>query len=172
MSTIVIYKSKYGHTLRYAEIIAKKLECEFVDFDEIKKKELLKYDKVVFGSGVYVNKLKKIKKVLKLFKDKPIVIFACGGSNEFSEHESNIFKSNFTEEQLRFHKCFYLPGGLDMNKITGLMKFFMGNFKKILEKKQNKTPDEEGFLFGFNNPTDYVSEEYTLPLVEYVMTQL
>jgi len=149
-------------------MIAKQLGCECKDLNEMKKKDLLTYDKVVFGAGVYINKLNKIQKVLTLFKNKPITIFSCGGSINNLAYENEVMHKNLTEEQLKFHKYFYLPGGLDMNQITGIMKFFMNILKKMLEKKENKTEEDLGFLSAFTNPSDYVDEVHILPLIDFI----
>ena len=168
MNTIVIYRSKYGHTKRYAEMIAKELQCNFVEIKGIKKAEMLDYDKVIFGTGVYMGKMRKLGKIKQAFSNKPIVIFACGGNNNVAEDIAEIKKNNFTKEELEFHKFFYLPGGMDMSQIKGFMKFMFKFIAKILEKKKDKTRDEEEFLRSLKNPEDLVDKKHIYDLVEYV----
>jgi len=171
MNTIVVYKSKYGNTKQYAEIIASKLNCQAIDFSKANKKELLKYDNVIFGAGVYIGKMKSIKSAMNLFKNKPITVYACGGSLDDLENENNILNKNLTPEQQSMHKFFYLPGGMDVSKVKGFMKFMFKMMRKMLEKKKDKTKDETEFLNGLINPTYHVDEKHTEDLVSYISNQ-
>jgi len=167
MKNIVLYKSKYGNTLQYATWIAEELDWEIRDFSKFKKTEISNYQNIIFGSGVYMGKMNKIKKVLKWFKEKPIIIFACAGNNNVEKDINDIKNNNFNEEQLAFHKFFYLPGGVDFSKVKGDFKVMLNIFKKYIEKKNNKTKDEKAILKGFYNPTNYVNKGHIEEIVSY-----
>lgn len=168
MDRIVIYRSKYGHTEAYAKMIAEELSCKAVSLKELNKKEMLDYDQVVFGTGVYMGKMKKLKMILDVFKEKQIVLFACGGNNNVEKDIEDIKKNNLTKELLDYHKFFYLPGGMDLSKIKGPMKFMFKLIGRILENKKDKTHDEEEFLRGMKNPENLVDKKHITPLVEFV----
>ncbi len=136
-------------------------------FSEFKKTEINDYQNVIFGSGVYMGKMNKNKKVLAWFKEKPIIIFACAGNNNVEKDINDIKVNNFSEEQLAFHKFFYLPGGVDFSKVKGISKAMLNVFKKIMEKKENKTKDEEAILEGFYNPINYVDKKHIESIVAY-----
>jgi menaquinone-dependent protoporphyrinogen IX oxidase len=165
---IVLYLSKYGHTKQYASWIAKALNADIMPFNEFRKKDLIKYDHVIFGTGVYIGKMNGIKKALKMFHHKPAVIFACGGNAGVEEDIKRITEVNFSPELLAFHKFFYLPGGLDLSKVRGIMKFFMNIGRKSLQNKPDKTKDDIEFLKGFEHPTYFVDEKHIAPIVDYV----
>lgn len=167
MKNIVLYKSKYGNTFQYATWIAEELGWEIRDFSKFKKTEIDNYQNIIFGSGVYMGKINKNKKVLKWFKGKPIIIFACAGNNNIKKDIDDIKRNNFTEEQLAFHKFFYLPGGIDFSKVTGIFKEMLNVYKKVMQKKKNKTKDEEAILEGFLNPTNYVDKKEIEEIVSY-----
>jgi menaquinone-dependent protoporphyrinogen IX oxidase len=158
MSNIVLYKSKYGNTLQYAQWIAEDLGWELRDLSDFKRREIKNYQNIIFGSGVYIGKMNKIKKVLSWFKKKPIIIFACAGNNYDQKAIADIKTKNFTEDQLDFHKFFYLAGGIDFNKVTGIQRKMLNFFFKMIEKKSNRTSDEEEILNGFYNPSNYVDK--------------
>ncbi len=168
MKNIVLYKSKYGNTFQYAAWIAEELGWELRDFSKYKKTEIKHYQNIIFGSGVYMGKMNKLKKVLEWFKEKPIIIFACAGNNNSVKDIEDIKRSNFSKEQLEFHKFFYLPGGVDFSKVKGISKYMLRVFKKIMETKKNKTKDEEAILEGFYNPTNYVDKKEIQAIVAYV----
>jgi menaquinone-dependent protoporphyrinogen IX oxidase len=170
MKNIVLYKSKYGNTLQYATWIAEELGWEIRDFSDFKKQEIKNYQHVIFGSGVYMGKMNQIKKVLQYFKEKPIIIFACAGNNNVEKDIDDIKKNNFQTQQLTYHKFFYLPGGVDFSKMTGITKMMINFFRKLMEKKLNKTADEQAILDGFTNPTNYVDKSHIQELISYVQS--
>nr|WP_319215866.1 flavodoxin domain-containing protein [uncultured Trichococcus sp.] len=168
MKNIVLYKSRYGNTFQYVTWIAEALHWEIRDFSEFKKEEINEYQNIIFGTGVYMGKMNQIKKVLKWFEDKPIIIFACAGNNNVREDIEVIKRNNFTEEQLAFHNFFYLPGGVDFSKVQGLFKSMLNVFRKVLEMKKNKTEEQKAILEGFYHPTNYVDKKHIEPILAFV----
>lgn len=167
MKNIVLYKSKYGNTRRYATWIAEELGWELRDFSDFHKKEIGEYHTVIFGSGVYMGKMNQIKKALRMFQDKPIIFFACAGNNNDPAEIEVIRKGNFTEAQRAFHAFFYLPGGVDLSKVQGLYKIMLQVFKKVMERKKQKTPEDIAILDGFYNPTHYVDRKHIDAIVSF-----
>ena len=53
----LIYKSKYGSTKKYANWLKEKLKCDIYEGNKVKIKELLKYDTIIYGGGIYMGKL-------------------------------------------------------------------------------------------------------------------
>ena len=170
MNNIVLYKSKYGNTLQYATWLSEALNFELRDFKAFKKREIKNYQTIIFGSGVYMGKMNKVKKVLKWFQDKPIIIFACAGNLNVERDIEEIKNANFTLEQLKYHHFFYLPGGVDFTKLKGLMKSMVKFFINMIERKKDKTPDEIAILDGYKHPSHYVDKKYIEEIVNFVQT--
>jgi menaquinone-dependent protoporphyrinogen IX oxidase len=168
MKGIVVYKSKYGHTLRYATWISEALDWDLRELSDFKKREVKDYDHVLFGTGVYINRMKGIKRVKRLFQKKPIIIFACGGNAGVEEEIERIKKRNLTKDEQDFHTFFYLPGGLDFSKVKGLLGPMMKLSHRMLEKKKDRTKEEEDFLKGFTDPTDLVDRKHIEAILEHV----
>ena len=167
MKNIVLYESKSGNTLQYATWIAEELGWEIRTLSNFKKSEISNYQNIIFGSGVYMGKMNKIRKVQRWFKDKPIIIFACAGNNNVEKEINDIKENNFSKEQLVFHKFFYLPGGVDFTKATGIQKKMLNVFKSVLQSKKNKTKDEEAILDSFYKPTNFVHKKEIEKIVSY-----
>ena len=55
MKGIVIYKSKYGSTKKYAEWISERTGFDCVESGKINAKQLADYDTVIFGGGIYAS---------------------------------------------------------------------------------------------------------------------
>ena len=117
-----------------------------------------------------MGKMNQVKKVLKWFQDKPIIIFACAGNLNVERDIEEIKKANFTLEQLKYHHFFYLPGGVDFTKLKGLMKSMVKFFINMIEKKKDKTPDEIAILDGYKHPSHYVDKKYIEEIVNFVQT--
>ncbi|MFA7127296.1 MAG: flavodoxin domain-containing protein [Bacilli bacterium] len=168
MKNIVLYQSKYGNSFQYASWIAENLGWELCDLSHFKKNQINDYNHIIFGSGVYMGKMNKIKKILRWFKNKPIIIFACAGNNNVQKEIDDIKKQNFTDQQLKQHHFFYLPGGVDFSKVTGISKMMLKAFKKFMEAKKNKTDDQIAILNSFTNPTNYVDKSHIEKISIYV----
>ena len=56
-TTAVIYKSRYGSTRRYASYIAQELGADLYSWEQIDAGQLLEYEKLVFGGGLYAGKM-------------------------------------------------------------------------------------------------------------------
>ncbi|MEA5017197.1 MAG: flavodoxin domain-containing protein [Erysipelotrichaceae bacterium] len=167
MKNIVLYQSKYGNTYQYAKWIAEDLGWEIIEFSKFSKSDIKNYQNIIFGSGVYMGKMNKITKVLKWFKDKPIIIFACAGNNNVEKDINDIKNRNFTAEQLKFHHFFYLPGGVDFTKVKGVFRTMLNIFRSVMLKRKNLTKDEEAILAGFDNPTNYVDKKHIDKIVMF-----
>ena len=55
MSGIILYKSKYGATKKYAEWIAERTGFACIKTDEADVKKLAEYDTIILGGGVYAS---------------------------------------------------------------------------------------------------------------------
>ncbi|WP_253199588.1 flavodoxin domain-containing protein [Clostridium gasigenes] len=53
--SVIVYKSKYGSTKVYAQWIAKKLEADIYEVNEVKVDKLLDYNNIIFGGGLYAG---------------------------------------------------------------------------------------------------------------------
>ncbi len=167
MKTIVLYKSKYGHAKTYAEMIASRLEAKSYDIKDWKKAEIQKADLIIFGSGVYIGKINHIQKALRLFSDQQLVIFACGGELEDETTLARLKETNLTEPKYQDLPFFYLPGGMDLSKVKGLMKLMLSMIQSMLAKKTNRTEEEERFYQQFHQASYYVDARYIEPLVAF-----
>lgn len=172
MKNIVLYKSRYGNTFQYATWIAEALGWEIRDFSKFRKAEIKDYQNIIFGTGVYMGRMNQIRKALEWFKGKPILIFACGGNHNVEKDIEDIKKNNFSAEQLAFHKFFYLPGGVDFSKVKGIFKKMLNVFRIVMERKKNKTKDQEAILEGFYHPTNYVDKKEIEAIVSYAKDRM
>ncbi|MBD7912785.1 MULTISPECIES: flavodoxin domain-containing protein [Clostridium] len=173
MKTIVIYKSKTGFTKKYAEWIAEELSADIFNISKVNINMLDKYDTIIYGGSLYavgIIGVNLITKNINKLKGKKIVAFATGASPLRDEVINEVRDKNFTTEQQKYIKFFYLRGGFNYNKLNLFDKFLMTLLKlKIKNKKKEElSSDEIGMLAVYNRPVDFTDKKNIDKIITYV----
>jgi menaquinone-dependent protoporphyrinogen IX oxidase len=173
MKTVVIYKSKTGFTRKYAEWIAEDLSADIFDVTKVTINMMTTYDAIVYGGSLYavgISGVKLITKNINKLKGKKVVVFATGASPSRDEVINEVINKNFTPEQQKYIKFFYLRGGFNYSKLNLLDKFLMTLLKwKIKNKKQEElSSDEIGMLAVYNKPVDFTVKKNIDRIITYV----
>jgi menaquinone-dependent protoporphyrinogen IX oxidase len=171
--TIVVYKSTSGFTRKYAEWIAEELKADLFDARKIEAQKLADYDLIVFGGSLHavgINGIKILKENFTRLADKKIIVFAVGASPPKENITDEIVNRNFSVEQQKSLKLFYLRGGFCFDKLDFSNKIVMTLFKVRLSLKKNKTPDEKGMLTAYSRPIDCTKKENIKAIVEYAQS--
>lgn len=165
MKTIVIYRSKTGFTKRYAEWIAAALGCEALAWKDAQGKELSGYDTLIYGGWCHAGSIVGLKKFLQAAEPlkKNMAVFAVGASPADNPEIEPALKRNFTPEQWARIKVFYLPGGLNYEKMGAMDKALMAAFRAMVKKQQGA---ESEMYQALCHSYDLAKEEYVQPLVE------
>lgn len=160
MKTIVVYKSKYGYTKKYAEWIAESLGCDIKENASLA--DIMGYEAVICGGGIYagrINGAKLIVKNLEKLSGKKLVLFAVG-SNPGRPEELEAFWKQALEENVRLNvPHFYLRGGFDYGRLGSVDRLMMNMLKKMLLKKDELTEDDKGLLAAYETPVDFTDRE-------------
>ena len=176
-SKVVIYKSKYGRSRKYARWISEKLECKCMDSDEFDANDLELYDTIIYGAGIYAGVLNGIDWMNKFsedIRDKNIIIFSCGITDpEDEEHRNKINKAiekEIPECAKNTTKIFNFRGGIDYSRISLVDKAKITVIRKVLEKKEyaTLTKEERNFAYEYNKNMEFTNKECISELVEYV----
>lgn len=177
MRTVVIYKSKTGFTKKYAEWIAEELSADLYHVSNVDTTMLTVYDTVIYGGGLYavgINGVKLIVHNLDKLKDKKVVVFATGLSPLREEVLSEVKDRNFTSEQQKFIRFFYLRGGFNYQKLNFLDRILMTLMKTSIKwkvkRKRTLTPDERGMLEVFDKPADFTKRNKIDEIIRYATT--
>ena len=175
MKTIVIYKSKTGFTRKYAEWIAEDLSADTFDISKVTINILTAYDTIIYGGSLYavgIIGVKLITQNIDKLKDKKIVVFATGASPSREDGINEVIDKNFTQEQQKYIKFFYLRGGFNYSKLNLFDKFLMTLLKwKIKNKKQEElSSDEIGMLAIYDKPVDFTEKRNIDRIITYVNT--
>ena len=113
---LVTYKSITGFTKQYAEMIAKELDCQALDFKEVSGETMSGYETVIFGGRFhagFVDGLKKAKELFKESKATRLIVFATGATpNTAKDMIEEAWKNNFSADEAEHITHFYMQGGL------------------------------------------------------------
>lgn len=170
MKTIVVYKSKYGYTKKYAEWLAESLGCDIKENASLA--DVAGYDTIICGGGIYAGRLngaKLITKNLGKLAGKKLVLFAVG-SNAGRPEELEAFWRKTLDKTVREQiPHFYLRGGFDYGKTGGVDRFMMNMLKKLLLKKDDLTEDEKGLLAAYDTPFDCTDRKNLEKMLEFFL---
>lgn len=160
MKTIVVYRSKYGYTKKYAEWLAESLGCDIKENASFA--DIASYDAVIYGGGIYagrINGAKLITKNLSKLSEKKLVLFAVG-SSVGRPQELEEFWAKALEETVREKiPHFYLRGGFDYGRLGSVDRLMMNMLKKMLLGKDILTEDDKGLLAAYETPIDFTEKK-------------
>lgn len=173
MKIVVIYKSKTGFTEKYAEWIAEELSADIFDISKVNIHRLNKYDTIIYGGSLYaagIIGIRLITKNINKLKDKKLVVFATGASPLRDNVVNEVIDKNFSLDEQKHIKFFYLRGGFNYNKLNLFDKFLMTLLKwKIKKKKQEELSDDEiGMLAMYDKPVDFTDKKNIYKIITYV----
>ena len=148
MNTIIIYKTKYGATKTYAEWIAEELRCNAVDSKDITANDLLQYDTIIYGGGLYaevINGVSLITKNLDKLKDKKLIVFTTGITPiECRDYyDKLVIEKNFKPEMLEKIKIYNFLGKMILNELSLVHRTALKSLKKIMSAKENPSEMEK-----------------------------
>jgi flavodoxin len=171
LRSVVVYRSISGFTKRYSTWIAEELEADLYDARKVSIEKLLEYDLIVFGGSLHavgINGIRIVKDNFSKLADKKVIIFAVGASVHNKNILDEIKSRNFSVEEQKVFKFFYLRGGFVYNNLDLTNKILMTFFRIKLKLKSNRTPDEKGMLIAYSHPLDCAKKENIREIVEYV----
>lgn len=169
--TVIVYQSKTGFTEKYARWLAEDTGADLLKANDVKAEDLLRYDTIVYGGGLYIggiNGVKLITEHIKDFGDRRIIIFGVGASPCRPEVREEIGKSNIPAEFKGKIHFFLLRGGFDFNKCNMKDKFLMNMLKIKLKKAPDTDKDAKGMLYCYDHPADFTSREALKPILECI----
>ena len=169
MNTIVIYNSQTGFTERYAKWIAEAAGARCLSLSEAKKRNLEKYDAVVFGSWACaggISKLGWFKGNLERWAGRKLIVFCVGASPMDSPDIAPALRRAFADSEWAKVKAFYCPGGLNYEKMSAPSRLMMKMFRKTLQAKRDKTEDQREMLKIISASYDISDRKYIQPILE------
>lgn len=168
MKILLVYKSKTGFTKKYAKWICEEINCRLENITNIKNIDFNSYDLVIYGSRIHAGRIDGLDKIKRLNLDKKLIIFATGATPKETDSIMEVWCSNLTEEERKNIKHFYIPAGLNYEKMGFLDKTMMKMAAMMLEKKNDKSAEDIGMQNSIKESYDISNKSRIEPLIEYI----
>ena len=173
MNSIVIYKTKYGSTKTYAEWIAKELSCDIAEAKTVSATDLLKYDTIIYGGGLYaevINGVTLITKNLEELKNKKIAIYTTGITplDCRDYYDKYVVEKNFKNGVPENIKLFNFMGKMVLDELTPVHRGALKTLKKIMSSKKEPTEMEKLLVDLCDADGDFTNIEEIKPLIKYI----
>ncbi len=177
MKGIVIYKSKYGSTKTYATWIAEELGFELKEHKSITADDLLEYDTIIYGGGIYAETIAGVtlitKNIEKLAYKKIAVFTTAITPLEYREYyDDMVYNKNFSPKVKGKIKVFNFLGKMLMEELSFVHKSAIKTLKKIMSSKENPTDMEKLLVSLCDTDADLTDKEAIKPLIEYIKNPL
>lgn len=178
---IVIYKSKYGFTKKYAHWISQELGAELREAEKTKASDLLDYDIIVYGGGLYaggVNGLSLIVKSFPSIGDKSLYLFTVGAADVNNETNiSNIRRSLakvLTPEMERKINIFHFRGGIDYPKLSFSHRIMMRMMVKMIQKKPEHelSNEDKDMLATYGQVIDFTDKSSIDTMINRIKSEI
>ena len=169
---IILYQSKYGATKKYVDWLVEELGYDYAETKNAKVADLLNYDVIILGGGVYASGiagLQFLKKNIGQLTDKKIAVFAVGASPYDEKAIQQVRELHF-KDTLSNIPLFYCRGAWDEEK----MKVTDRTLCKMLQKavaKQNPNeyePWQKALMCAVGQKCDWTDKSYLEPLLKYI----
>ena len=172
MKTIVLFKSKYGATEKYANWIAEELKCEVRDIKNVKIDELLEYDTIIHGGGLYAEVIAGVNLLTKnidKLKGKKLIVFTTGITPlEYRDYyDKMVIEKNFKGDIAKEFKVYNFMGKMLMSELSLVHKAALKTLKKIMSDKQNPSEMEKLLVELCDADGDFTDKTAIKDLVEF-----
>lgn len=173
--TVVIYKSTYGSTKKYAQWLAEELACDLFERTLFKKEQFSHYDTIIYGGGLYASGISGVDLLSKnfdLIKDKKIILFTCGLTDPNNVQIVQGIRDNinkvFNEEKLSQMNIFHLRGAMNYPKLSFVHKSLMNVLCKMLSKKDDSTlrAEDKQMLDAHGKALDFIDKSTIKEILE------
>jgi len=171
MKAIIVYYSKTGFTRRYAQWLAEALGCDCIPYEQRGEISEEDYDTVIFGSWLRAGAIQKLDWVKKLpeTKARRRIVFATGAMPaEAKDAIEKVFEQNFTQEQRKSIRTFYLPGGLDYDRMDVISRTAMRMLCRMLRGKKKPSVEDRAMLKMIGKSFDGTNRAAIDPIVSVV----
>jgi len=167
---LVVYKSHYGSTKQYAEWIAAELGTTAREQGEVAASELMGYDCVVYGGGLYASGILGAKLVAKN-PCRNLVVFTVGAADPLTTDYTKIMERNFNEKPYQPAKVFHFRGKLEYEKMSVVHRAMMAAKKWMTvdrKKPEDLSYEDRMFAETYNGSFGSLDKEAIRPLVDFV----
>ena len=169
--TLILYKSKYGSTQRYAQWIAEAVDGDLMEASKADAGIYGGYDTIVFGGSLHAVGITGVKALTDHYdsiKDKKIIVFAVGCSPGYDKDLKKVWEANFTEEMRERIRFFYARGAFHFQKLKLVDKTMMRLLRMKIKRLKELSQDNKDLLASYDTPVNWTSRENIEPVIDCI----
>lgn len=176
MQGIILYKSKYGATKKYALWLAELTGFDCMPLADFETNNFSSYDTVILGGGVYASGIACIpflKKNFPKLRGKKILVYTCGASPYDKKCFDELVNHNM-KEPLANIPVFYCRGGFDMPAMSLKDRMLCKMLRKAVSKKDPADYEvwEKAIMeVSETESCDWTDKSYLEPLLDYLKAE-
>lgn len=172
---LILYKSKYGATKKYAYMLKKEIACDVFDIKDYQKGMFDKYELIIFASAIYasgISGLKVLKKNYAELKNKKVIIF-CVGASPYDKKAFDEIKAYNLKDDLKDILMFYGRGTWDESKMSFKDRSLCKLLQKAIAKKDPETyePWMKALVLAKGKKCDWTDRKYIEPIIDYIKNE-
>lgn len=171
-SGIVIYRSKYGSSRKYAGRLAEKTGFDCIETAKAKPEALAPYRTVVLCGGIYASGiagLSFLRRNIRQLSGKKLAVF-CVGASPYDQKAFEELKVRNLKTDLKDIPVFYGRGAWDEQSMSFKDRTLCRLLQKAVAKSEPDTrePWMEALLCAAGQKADWTDEKYLEPLLRYI----
>lgn len=169
---IILYRSKYGATKKYADWI-----CEATGFDTIETvkadiRQVEQYRTVILCGGIYASGIAGIsffRKNYDRLKEKKLAVF-CVGASPYDDAALEGIKAHNLKDDLKNIPVFYGRGAWDQANMSFADRTLCKMLQKAVAKKAPKDyePWEKALMCADGKVCDWTDKKNLEPLLAFI----
>lgn len=167
MKPLIVYSSSTGFTKRYVDWICEVVDCDVVTIRDLRYDDFDNREHVVLASWLRAGKLNEYRLFIKYYpKQTQTQLLVVGvGSDYLSEASLERVK---TAHQRDFPAAtfYYLPGGLNFEKMKMFDKFLMKIFSKVMQSLAKKGKVDQTLADLMKHSYDLSNKKYLEEIIE------
>ncbi len=169
---LVVYKSKYGTTEKYAKWLSLATGFDCADVKRFFASSLENYETVIFGGGIYashISGLSFLRKYWEKLQEKDVAVFCVGASPYDKEAFKKLYADNFRDE-IAGIPCFYCRGAIDMDSLNVTDRLVLKTLQKTIVKKDPAlyTPVDKTVIEALKGKCDWTDKAYLNPVINFI----
>lgn len=173
---IILYQSKYGATKKYVQWLQEETGFDCIETKKAELKEVLKYDIIILGGGVYASGiagLSFLKKNIDSLRNKKVAVF-CVGASPYDEKAYNQIREMHFKDKLREIPLFYCRGAWDLDNMSFADRTICKMLLKSVAKQDPSTyePWQQALVCAGKEKCDWTEKRYLDALIAYVKNEV
>lgn len=169
MRGIILYKSKYGATKKYADWLSGRTGFTCMEIKRANIASIKEYDVIILGGGIYASGiagLSFLKKSIDSLENKKVIVF-CDGASPYDEKAFQEIKNHNMTGRLSDIPLYYCRGAWNVSAMNIIDKNLCKMLQKAVAKKDPSQREiwEKALIEAGNENQDWTDEKYIEPIL-------